>query len=106
MAKALIVRNLDKELVRRLKLRAARHGRSAEAEHRAILEQVLGKLSDLVADALHLAFLLTHPIYDCLYLALAVETGTPVVTADRRFVDAVRRHPALADKIVPLEEVP
>ena len=43
MAKALIVRNLDEELVRRLKLRAARHGRSAEAEHRAILEQVLGK---------------------------------------------------------------
>ena len=33
MAKALIVRNLDEELVRRLKLRAARHGRSAEAEH-------------------------------------------------------------------------
>lgn len=67
---------------------------------------VLTVLSDLLSDALHLAFLLTHPIYDCLYLALAVQTGTPVVTADRRFVDAVRRHPALADKIVPLEDVP
>lgn len=37
----LIVRNLDAEIVRRLKLRAARHGRSAEAEHREILRLVL-----------------------------------------------------------------
>jgi plasmid stability protein len=39
----LIVRNLDEEVVRELKLRAARHGRSAEAEHREILRQVLLK---------------------------------------------------------------
>jgi len=37
----LIVRNLPQEVVRELKLRAARHGRSAEAEHRLILEGVL-----------------------------------------------------------------
>lgn len=37
----LIVRNLEEEVVRELKLRAARHGRSAEAEHRAILRDVL-----------------------------------------------------------------
>ena len=37
----LIVRNLEEEVVRELKLRAARHGRSAEAEHREILRQVL-----------------------------------------------------------------
>ncbi len=37
----LIVRGLDDDLVRTLKVRAARHGRSAEAEHRAILESVL-----------------------------------------------------------------
>ena len=37
----LIVRQLDEEIVRRLKLRAAAHGRSAEAEHRAILETAL-----------------------------------------------------------------
>lgn len=37
----LIVRNLDPSLVQALKKRAARHGRSAEAEHRAILEAVL-----------------------------------------------------------------
>lgn len=39
----LIVRNLDDDIVRALKERAARHNRSAEAEHRAILEQVLAR---------------------------------------------------------------
>jgi plasmid stability protein len=37
----LLVRNVDDELIRRLKERAAAHGRSAEAEHRTILEQAL-----------------------------------------------------------------
>lgn len=39
----LIVRNLDDELVLALKRRAARHGRSAEAEHRAILLETLAE---------------------------------------------------------------
>ncbi len=38
----LLVRGLDDRLVQALKERAARVGRSVEAEHRAILEQVLG----------------------------------------------------------------
>lgn len=37
----LVVRNLDQCIVDALKQRAVRHGRSAEAEHRAILEEVL-----------------------------------------------------------------
>jgi plasmid stability protein len=37
----LIVRNVDAALVRKLKERAAAHGRSAEAEHRRILEDAL-----------------------------------------------------------------
>jgi plasmid stability protein len=37
----LIVRNLDDALVRKLKQRAVKHARSAEAEHRAILEEAL-----------------------------------------------------------------
>ena len=37
----LIVRNLDDILIDRLKKRAALHGRSVEAEHRAILQSVL-----------------------------------------------------------------
>ena len=39
----LIVRNLDEELVLRLKRQAAEHGRSAEAEHREILRQALAE---------------------------------------------------------------
>ncbi len=35
------VRNLDDELITKLKFRAARHGRSIEAEHREILRQAL-----------------------------------------------------------------
>ena len=37
----LIVRNLDKELVRLLRTRAVEHGRSTEAEHREILKEAL-----------------------------------------------------------------
>jgi plasmid stability protein len=37
----LIVRNVDDALVKRLKARAARSGRSAEAEHREILRTAL-----------------------------------------------------------------
>jgi plasmid stability protein len=38
---ALTVRNLDDDIIRALRIRAAEHGRSAEAEHREILRQVL-----------------------------------------------------------------
>jgi len=41
MSGSLSVRNLDDDLIARLKRRAARHGRSAEAEHREILRQAL-----------------------------------------------------------------
>jgi antitoxin FitA len=41
MATNLIVRNVDAEVVKCLKEQAAKNGRSAEAEHRAILEAAL-----------------------------------------------------------------
>ncbi|MGA8953015.1 MAG: hypothetical protein WBE99_23760 [Xanthobacteraceae bacterium] len=41
MAGNLHVRKLDDDLIARLKRRAARHGRSTEAEHREILRQAL-----------------------------------------------------------------
>lgn len=40
----LIVRGIEDEVVRALKERAGRHGRSAEAEHREILREVLAGL--------------------------------------------------------------
>ncbi|MFO7630221.1 MAG: DNA-binding protein [Prochlorococcaceae cyanobacterium] len=50
----LLVRGVDEALVRALKQRAGAHGRSAEAEHRAILAAALlmpprRKLADLLA---------------------------------------------------------
>lgn len=41
MATNLVVRNVDEEIVKSLKERAARNGRSAEAEHREILKAAL-----------------------------------------------------------------
>ncbi len=37
----LLVRNIDEAIASALKIRASRHGISAEAEHRRILEQAL-----------------------------------------------------------------
>ena len=48
----LIVRNVDDDLVNRLKRRALKHGRPMEAEHRAILENALRlPVEDFVAMA-------------------------------------------------------
>lgn len=41
MSGSLHVRNLEDDLIARLKRRAVRHGRSTEAEHREILRQAL-----------------------------------------------------------------
>lgn len=38
---SLIVRNVDESIIQALKQRAARHGRSAEAEHRVLLMEIL-----------------------------------------------------------------
>ena len=43
--------------------------------------------------ALKLATEIGHPVYDCVYLALAVHHETHVVTADRRFAARHRRRP-------------
>lgn len=56
-------------------------------------------MPQLAAAALRLAVDLDHPVYDCFYLALAVQTQYPVVTADRRFHDKVRAHPYLSDRV-------
>ena len=50
----------------------------------------LWPIADLVADAMVISRILHHPVYDCLYLALAWRTGARVVTADERFVEKAR----------------
>ncbi len=48
-------------------------------------------LRPLTAAALRIAHRLDHPIYDCYYLALAESLAVPLVSADRRFIAAVRK---------------
>ncbi len=60
-------------------------------------------MRQLAPSAARLAIDLGHPAYDCFYLALAVQEQYPVVTADRRFTDTVRKHPYLSDRVVHVE---
>jgi predicted nucleic acid-binding protein len=53
----------------------------------------------LVEPSLRLADDLGHPVYDCLYLATAIELDTHVVTADRRFEKIVGRRSALKQRL-------
>jgi predicted nucleic acid-binding protein len=45
--------------------------------------------------ALRLAMEIGHPVYDCIYLALALHHQTHVVTADRRFFASAASTPGL-----------
>ena len=55
--------------------------------------------------ALMLAIQLSHPVYDCMYLALALRRRMQVVSADRRFVSVVRRHAQFSTAVVLLAEM-
>lgn len=48
-------------------------------------------IEDDLLVAADLASVLGHPVYDCLYLAVAIRENTYVVTADGRFHSAVDR---------------
>jgi predicted nucleic acid-binding protein len=60
-------------------------------------------MRQLAPSAARLAVDLDHPAYDCFYLAPAIQEQYPVVTADRRFFDVVRKHPYLSDRVVHVE---
>jgi predicted nucleic acid-binding protein len=57
---------------------------------------------DLMSEALRLARRLDHPVYDCVYLALAMDADAPVVMADRRFVVAAAPDAASAPLVIDL----
>ena len=54
-------------------------------------------MRQLAAAASRLAVDLDHPVYDCFYLALAVQEQYPLVTADRRLHQKVSDHAYLSD---------
>jgi predicted nucleic acid-binding protein len=70
-------------------------GRSAE-QAREVLADAMAPISRLVpmaplrARALDLALRRDHPVYDCLYVALAQREGVPLLTADRRLAERFR----------------
>lgn len=47
-------------------------------------------LADLTADALGIALRFDHSIYDCYYVAAAIQTGHTLVTADRVLAEIAR----------------
>ncbi len=55
--------------------------------------------ASLLPAAMALALRLPHSVYDCLYLALAVELDCAVLTADRRFASAAAKAPDLAARV-------
>lgn len=61
-------------------------------ENLASLPEFFAKLFpsvELLKDALDLSFRIRHPVYDCLYLALATREEAGLVTADREFYQAI-----------------
>ncbi|MGB4593497.1 MAG: type II toxin-antitoxin system VapC family toxin [Coriobacteriia bacterium] len=56
-------------------------------------------LADLTADALHIALEFDHPIYDCYYVAAAIQSGFTLVTADR-VLAGIAREIGLGDGVV------
>ena len=63
----------------------------AEVAASAIPALTINWASDqfLVSDAVRLGLLFGHPVYDCVYLALAQRLGGTVITSDKRFLKAV-----------------
>jgi predicted nucleic acid-binding protein len=61
---------------------------------------------DFLDEALRFAFELDHPVYDCLYIALAADEGIPVITADERFLSRISRHPQHAARVLPPSSIP
>jgi predicted nucleic acid-binding protein len=66
----------------------------------------LAESPPLLEAALGLAFDLRHPVYDCVYLALALRRDLPLVTGDERLVTVAGRSPKLSAHVLRLADLP
>jgi len=55
-----------------------------------------------MARAFALATAIDHPVYDCIYLALAEHLHIPLITADRRFIAAVGKNHVARSPVIAL----
>jgi predicted nucleic acid-binding protein len=74
----------------------------------AAFAEIEGMLAFLPTDrlgqrALGIALEIGHPVYDCVYLALAEATGMPILTVDRKLIGACR-DTAFGERLVSLEQ--
>ena len=53
--------------------------------------ETLYRDGQFVKAAMAVSFELDHWIYDCIYLACALDLGAPLLTADRKFWNAAKR---------------
>lgn len=78
-------------------LKYVRVGLISEADLYTAVDRIPRLIGEFVADtalvpaALRLAVEHNHKIYDCLYLALALNRREPLATADRRLAELARR---------------
>jgi predicted nucleic acid-binding protein len=88
LAPDVYVAEISNVLWKRSRLR----GELSPDDAREALDRLLGSLPEIVpgavlsSQALELAIAFGHPAYDCLYVALALRAGCPLVTADRSLV--------------------
>ncbi len=83
------VANILSREVRRDKLARADARQAVDAFRSFLIEQVAH--SGLAGPAFELALAHRQAVYDCLYLALALKLGCPLITADRRFCSGMER---------------
>jgi len=83
----------------------SRRGEISAAEATAALEALQGApvapiaLGAVLPEAIRYAFMLDHPVYDCIYIAAAVLNNAVLVTADRRLAGVASQHTAVAPHV-------
>lgn len=83
-------------LVRRVRRKelAAKEARACVADWMQELRRETVHLineESLLTDAAEMGFELKHPLFDCIYLALAEHLGAPLVTADKTFYQRAKK---------------